>query len=101
MGYILIILTILASFICSYIIQKIQASLKKSYHTGPPIIFHIDAQNPTMCSYVSKMDNQHKSNSRLLNGSGKMHYVEMIASGSEAIRNKDLSVLKNLGDRFS
>ena len=101
MGYILITLTILMSVICSRVIQKIQVSSKKSYHTTEPIIFHIDAQNTTMCSYVSKMNSQHKSNSRLLNGSGKMHYVEMIVSGSESIRNKDLSVLKNLGDRFS
>lgn len=101
MGYILIALTILISFICSYAIRKIQVSSKKSYHMTKPVIFHIDAQNPIICSYVSKMDNQHKSNSRLLNGSGKMHYVEMIASGSDAIRNKNLSVLRNLGDRFS
>lgn len=97
MGYVLIGIVVLLSILYYYFKMRASKSipLKKQY------TFSVDVKNPIVGSYVANMHKQHKFNSRLLCGSGKTHCVEEVAEGSLAIKSKNISIIKNLGDRFS
>lgn len=101
MGYILIALTVALSVGCSCLMQTLGNKSSRSHKQDKPYAFSIDANNATMEEYVSKMSEQHKTNSRVISGNGKMHYVETVVAGSKAITDKSMSIIKNLGDRFS
>lgn len=51
--------------------------------------------------YIQKMPNQYKDNSRILAGSGKMHFSEAVVSGSTLIKRENVKVFTAVGDRFS
>lgn len=98
MGYVMIGIVVILSILyyCFFKVQSPKSTSPKKQYT-----FSVDVENAIVCSYVANMYKQHKFNSRLLCGSGKTHCVEELAEGSLAIKSKNISIIKNLGDRFS
>ena len=96
MGYFLILLTVLLAVTIKFFSSKKVVSLP----VNPKYHFTISAKGPIVKKYVDGMETQHIFNSRVLNGSGKMHFVDEIIMGSAEIKEKSISVARNLGDRF-
>lgn len=99
MGYVFVCATAIIAVI-SFLIEKYREK-GLSCAVNPQYDFFVDATGATVSGYVSKMSEQCKLNSRLLSGDGKMHYVEIVALGSNAIKDKKISIIENIGERFS
>ena len=67
------------------------------------ISFNINvSDNPIHKDYLEKMEKQTKDNSRLLDGTGKMHFIEKLEEGSCIAKEKNINILVAIGDdRFS
>ena len=77
-------------------------SIKRKKQTDPLPVFKVDVSNNNVVDdYVKRMPQQYKDNSRLLEGSGKMHFVKTVSEGSNIVREQTFSVLSSIGDRFS
>lgn len=75
---------------------------QKAHCENTRVSFSIEvASCPIINQYVDKMSDQFKDNSRVLNGSGKTHFTEAVAEGSDTVRSESLSILSAIGDRFS
>lgn len=59
------------------------------------------SSNKFVDDYVEKTPQQYKTNSRILSGRGKMHFIETMSEGSKIAKEKSISVLNTIGDRFS
>lgn len=97
MGYVLIGFVVFLSILYYYF----KAHSSKLSPPPKQYTFSVDVKNPIVCAYIANMHKQHKFNSRLLSGSGKTHCIAKLAEGSSTIKSKNISIIKNLGDRFS
>ena len=86
----------LSCVLCRIKFGKLTAPQKK-------ISFNINvSDNPIHKDYLEKMEKQTKDNSRLLDGTGKMHFIEKLEEGSCIAKEKNINILVAIGDdRFS
>lgn len=96
-------LSIIIGCFLLYLVCKYVLSFKKGKEK--PVVAHnfkIDfSTNIYANDYVERMPQQYKDNSRVLNGSGKMHFTETVVAGSDLVRKETISVLASIGERFS
>lgn len=86
-----------------YVGCKSFSTFKKNKKRPFPFLkFEIDVNsNEYINDYVARMPQQYKDNSRVLKGTGKMHFVKTVSDGSNIVKEQTISVLSSVGDRFS
>lgn len=85
-------------YLCKYIFNF--SKKEKLECTIPDFKINISL-NKFANDYIERMPQQYKANSRILPGGGKMHFVETMSQGSIIAKEKSISVLNTIGDRFS
>lgn len=98
--YILLFVLLTGGFLSYAINAMIRKSHRKQHIVAP--LFEVDIDSdPNVNAYIARMPQQYKDNSRVLKGSGKMHFAEAIVEGSEFVRSEKISVLNSIGEKFS
>ena len=98
--YIMLFVLLTGGFLYYAINTLIQKNRGKQRAVAP--LFEIDIDSdPNVNAYIARMPLQYKDNSRVLRGSGKMHFAEAVVEGSEFVRSENISVLNSIGEKFS
>lgn len=98
--YIVLFVLLTGGFLFYSINILIQRMRRKQYIV--PSVFKVDIDSdPNVNAYIDRMPQQYKDNSRVLEGSGKMHFAEAVAEGSDFVRSSNISVLNSIGEKFS
>lgn len=99
--YIVFFILLLVGFLFYKVYPILQARNKRLCVQS--LCFQIEniEEDPIVVEYLDKMQQQRKDNSRVIDGSGKMHFTTAIVEGSQYVREKNISVLSCIGERFS
>lgn len=98
--YVVLFVLLTGGFLFYAINTLIQKKRRKQYIVPPLFEINIDS-DPNVNAYIDRMPQQYKDNSRVLKGSGKMHFAEAVAEGSDFVRSNNISVLNSIGEKFS